>query len=70
MVLENYRVFMFFFFQYSVGENKIVMVWEGGRLIVFFGYVYFIFIVIVLIIMKLFSIYVDVILSFFIDVLL
>ena len=59
----------YFFSPVWVG-NKGVMAWEGGRLIVFSGHVHFIFIVIVLIVMKLLSIHADVTSSSSIDVLL
>jgi len=62
-------VYALFFITVWVG-NKGVMAWEGGRLIVFSGHVHFIFIVIVLIVMKLLSIHADVTSSSSIDVLL
>lgn len=68
---KNYhRVSMPYFFSPVWVGNKGVMAWEGGRLIVFSGHVHFIFIVIVLIVMKLLSIHADVTSSSSIDVLL
>lgn len=54
----------------SAGEQKTVMVWEDGRLIVFSGHVHSVLIVTVLVVMKRFSIHAVVTSGSTIDVLL